>query len=120
MPATLMEQFKSYLLSRRLIDEKKAGFYLYWVTRFYAFCKKHPKDPITTEDIERYLKHLSKSKEEWQVKQAAEAIQLYQLFKDGKEITQNKEKLQVSDQWKLIADAMHKVLRLMHRSYRTE
>jgi len=115
-----MEQFKSYLLSRRLTDEKKAGFYLSWVTRFYKSCNKNPEDSVTEEEIERYLKQLSKNHEEWQVKQASEAIQLYQLYKDRKDLAQNKENMHPSAQWKSVAEEMHKVLRLMHRSYRTE
>ena len=66
-----MEQFKSYLLSSPFINEKKAGFYLYWVTHFYAYCNKRLGYLIAEEDIERYLKHISKSRKEWQVKQAA-------------------------------------------------
>jgi len=115
-----MEKFKSYLISSKLTDEKKAGFYVSWVTRFYRFCNKTPEAVITMEDIERYLKLLSKSREEWQVKQAAEAIHLYQFFKDRNNIAQGKENLEISAQWKSVAEEMKKILRLMHRSYRTE
>jgi len=120
MTSSLLEQFKSYLLSRRLIDEKKAGFYLSWVTLFYEFCDKDPEDSITEEDIERYLKHLSRSREEWQVNQAFEAINLYQFYKDRENTVHIKEGLAVSAQWKSVSESMHKILRLMHRSYRTE
>ena len=72
-----MEKFKSFLLNRRITNEKKADFYILWVSLFYDFSKKNPEDRIKTEDIERYLKHLSKSREEWQVKQASEAIRLF-------------------------------------------
>jgi len=115
-----MEQFKSYLLSRSLTDEKKAGFYLSWVTRFYKFCNKNPADSITTEDIELYLKHLSKSREEWQVEQASEAIRLFQYYKNRKNTAHSKTGLEASAQWKSVAEEMQKMLRFMHRSYRTE
>ena len=115
-----MEQFKTYLLSRNLTDEKKAGFYLSWVTRLYEFCNKKPEDTVTTEEAERYLKYLSKSKEDWQVKQASEAINLYQYFKTRKNPTQHKDSPAVDVQWKSVAEEMRKILRLMHRSYRTE
>ena len=115
-----MEQFKSYLLSKNLTDEKKVGFYLSWVTRFNEFCNKKPEDSITEEEIERYLKHLSKSREEWQVRQASEAINLYQFFKNRKNTEHSKAGLEESAQWKSVAEEMHKILRLLHRSYRTE
>ena len=78
-----MDKCKSFLLSRRITNEKNADFYIFWVSLSYDFCKKHPEDRIKTEDIERYLKHLSKSREEWQVKQASEAIRLYDFFRNG-------------------------------------
>ncbi len=120
MTAAIMEHFESYLLSKRLTDEKKAGFYLSWVSRFHAFSKKQLTDSISIEDIERYLKHLSKSREEWQVKQASEAIRLFQFYKDRKNTTHSKTGLEASAQWKSAVDEMQKILRLMHRSYRTE
>jgi len=75
-----MEQFKNYLISSKLTDEKKAGFYINWITRFYKSCKKDPEEPVTPEDIESFLNHLSKNHEEWQVKQASLAIQLHQYY----------------------------------------
>jgi integron integrase len=115
-----MEQFKSYLLSKHLTDEKRAGFYISWVTRFHDFCKKKPEDPVTSEEMERYFKLLSRNREDWQVKQAAEAVHLYQFYKDQKKVVQGAETLAVNTQWKLVAEEMQKLLRLMHRSYRTE
>jgi len=115
-----MEQFKSYLISSKLADEKKAGFYVSWVTSFYRYCNRSLDDSITTEDIERYLKRLSKNREDWQVKQASEAIKLFLFFKDRGKALQGKETLESSDQWKSAAEEMKKILGLMHRSYRTE
>jgi hypothetical protein len=76
-----MEGFKSYLLSRHVPDEKKAGFYLYWVSRFYGHCNKSPGDRVESEDIDRYLKFLAKRREDWQFKKASEAIELYLFFR---------------------------------------
>jgi len=84
-----MEGFKSYLLSRHLSNEKQAGFYLYWVSQFYSHCNKSPGDRVESEDIERYLKFLAKRREDWQVKQASEAIELYLFFRRKKQATQN-------------------------------
>src|SRR4030042_2355653 len=115
-----MEQFKSYLITSKLTDEKGAGFYLSWVNHFYKFCNKNPKDSVTQEEIERFLKYLSRNREDWQVKQASEAIQLYQYYKERKKTEKIKESLELNAQWKLIAESMHNILRSMHRSYRTE
>ena len=87
-----MEGFKSYLLSRHVPNEKQAGFYLYWVSRFYIHCNKSPGDRVESEDIEQYLKFLAKRREDWQVKQASEAIELYLFFKRKKQPIRAKRK----------------------------
>jgi integron integrase len=115
-----MEQFKFYLITSKLTDEKKGGFYVSWVNHFYKFCNKNPEDSVTQEEIEHFLKYLSRNREDWQVKQASEAIQLYQYHKERKKTEKSKGGLELNAQWKLIAESMHKILRLMHRSYRTE
>lgn len=115
-----MEQFKAYLISSKLTDEKRAGFYINWITRFYKSCKKDPEDPVIKEDMDSFLNHLSKTREEWQVKQASLAIQLHQYYKERKKAEKTKECLELNAQWKSVPEDMRKVLRLMHRSYRTE
>ena len=115
-----MDQFRSYLISTALTDEKKAGFYVSWVSSLYVYYKKRPSDTVTAEEIDRYLKHLSRSREDWQVNQASEAINLYQYFKERGNKTLIKESMGVHTQWKAVGKEMQKVLRLMHRSYRTE
>ena len=115
-----MEGFKSYLLSRQIIAEKKVGFYLHWVARLYSFCNQQLGSEFLSADIDRFLKHLSKEKEQWQVKQASEAIQLYIFYQNRKNSRKGIEGHEIKGQWKSVAEEMVKMLRLRHRSYRTE
>lgn len=115
-----MEGFKSYLLSGHVPDEKRAGFYLYWVNQFYGHCNKSPGDRVESEDINRYLKSLTRRREDWQVKQASEAIELYLFFRRKKQATRNGKLPHVNEQWKSVVDDMKKMLRLKHLSFRTE
>jgi integron integrase len=115
-----MQNFKSYLLAMHIAGPKAVDYYLHWVTRFYRFLNKQPGDTITQQEIDAYLKHLAKSRESWQVDQAAKAISLYQFFNNRKEVGNGDKTIDSRDQWKKAADDMHKILRLMHRSYRTE
>ena len=115
-----MQYFKTHLLSMRITDRKAVDFYIHWVTQCYRFHHKRPADAVSKQEIEAYLKHLSKSRESWQVDQAAEAISLYQFYQ-GRNVTAGFCRNLASDsQWRAVADDMHKVLRLMHRSLRTE
>ena len=74
-----MKRFKNYLLTKRIIPENRVPYYLEWVSKFYAFCDKEPGDDVSTGEVETYLRHLSKFCEEWQVKQAKEAIELFRF-----------------------------------------
>ena len=115
-----MQNFKAYLLSMRITGPKAVDFYIHWVTQYYRFYRKQPTDAVSKPEIEAYLKHLSKSRESWQVDQAAEAISLYQFYQSRNVAASFCRNLASDGQWKAIADDMHKVLRLMHRSLRTE
>jgi len=112
-----MEGFKSYLMSRHISNEKKADFYVRWVAQFYRYSGKIQDDGIAPQDVERYLNHLSKRREDWQVKQAAEAIELY-LRRKSPELGGGN--TNYGDQWKIVTDDMQNMLRLKHRSVRTE
>jgi len=75
-----MQNFKSYLLAMHIAGPKAVDFYLHWVTQFYRFLNKQPRDTVTQQEMDSSLKRLSKSRESWQVDQAAKAISLYQFF----------------------------------------
>jgi len=76
-----LEHFRSYLLSKRIVPEKRLGYYLSWITQFYAFYDKSLCDDVSHEEIDGFLRHLMKSREDWQVSQANEAIRLYIYYK---------------------------------------
>lgn len=115
-----MEDFKSYLFSQRVVRDKKLDYYLSWVTQFYAFCDKRLSDRVSEEEIDGFLKHLTKSREEWQVNQANEAIQLYLYFNRRKHDISGRKDLDSRSQWKAVGQDMVKILRLKHRSLKTE
>ena len=90
------------------------------MSQFYSHCNKSPGDRVESEDIERYLKLLAKRREDWQVKQASEAIELHLFFRRKKQATRNGKLSDVNEQWKSVDDDMKKMLRLKHLSFRTE
>ena len=115
-----MQAFKAYLLSIRVTTPKGVDFYLHWVRQFYRFSGMDIGQPASRDQIEAYLRHLSKKHETWQVEQAATAIKLYQFFEKRQARTTVGNTLGSDAQWKAAADDMRNMLRLMHRSQRTE
>jgi integron integrase len=115
-----MQEFKAYLLAMKITSPKVVDFYLHWVRQFYRFSRMEIGEPSTREAVETYLKYLSKKHEDWQVDQAARAIKLYEFHKSRQERAETNQNIGKDAQWKAAAEDMRKMLRLMHRSHRTE
>jgi integron integrase len=115
-----VEHFKAYLLSKRIVPEKKLAYYVSWITQFYAFCNKNPGDDVSAEEIDGFLMHLMKTREDWQVNQANEAIQLYIYYNRRKHQSKAGADIDSDTQWKAVAQDMVRMLRLKHRSLSTE
>jgi len=111
-----MEDFRTYLLSKRILSENKLVYYLVWINQFYAFCDKIPGDDVSAEEIDGFVKHLMIGREDWQVKQAKEAIQLFIYYTRRKSQTEAKADPQSDTRWQAVAQDMITVLRLTHRA----
>ena len=114
-----MQAFKDYLLARRMTTPKAVDFYLHWVRQFYRFSQKNIGEPVSSDEIDAYLKNLSKKHEQWQVDQAAQAIKLYQFFETRNKSASSRHALGTDAQWRAVADDMRNMLRLKHRSLHT-
>lgn len=114
-----MENFKQYLLSRHIVTEKQLPYYINWVNQFFNFSHKSRNDSLLPDEIDKYIELLNRRKEDWQVQQAREAINIYQLF-----VSRSNRKLRKSNdsvaEWRTVADEMVRMLRLKHRSLNTE
>lgn len=114
--------FKSFLERKQLVSEKKLAYYLYWVSSFGSYCEKQNSLPSDNSKIEPFLHHLAKTREEWQVVQAREALRLYHFYlarAEGEESNVSSAK-DGEQEWQIAALKMREALRLRHRSLRTE
>jgi len=77
-PLPTLPEFQQYLLSRKLVLEKNAPYYAYWVSRYLAFSNRL-ENMDKVEMLQRFLDDLQSRQhmEDWQVQQAREAVQLY-------------------------------------------
>jgi len=112
--------FKSYLENRHIVPEKQRGYYVAWVTRFFSFLKRNPEDPVSKEEVDAFISSLSLKNEEWQVKQAKDAVQLFLYFRKRKYADFKSEEMPENEEWRRAANEMQRMLRLKHRSYATE
>jgi hypothetical protein len=58
---------KSVIMRICYLGVKRLRCYLSWITQFYAFCDKSLCDDVSSEEIDGFLRHLMKSREDWQV-----------------------------------------------------
>lgn len=114
-----IQDFRNYLLGKRIIPESNVVYYQSWVAKFLQFMGIDEIENVTGNDIKRFQQHLGKTYQEWQVNQAREAVRLYLYFIrtiDRKKESHRPEK----KAWKNVVDEMHNVLRLKQRAYSTE
>jgi site-specific recombinase XerD len=71
-------------------------------------------------EIDKFLFQLSKTKQDWQLEQAKDAIRLFQYFKQSSVQQDVAPKPTMKALWKQSMEAMTTSMRLKHLSYRTE
>jgi integron integrase len=115
----MFARFEQFLVSNGSIASKQIPYYVKWVTDCYAVCKSPAEIILPAEQKKQYLDHLENTREEWQVKQAEQALRLYTFFvsRHGQRpvATSDDGKL-----WEQIFDKIVKVMRLKHLSLNTE
>ncbi len=117
----MLLSFKEYLVQKALVREKYLPFYLRWVSECYSFLNESDSQVLNLEQKQNFLKHLSKTHEDWQVKQADNALRLYGYFLSSQQTAAATGGLQdASKEWDSLEVRTRDVLRLKHRSYSTE
>jgi integron integrase len=107
MASDTLLKFQEFLVRKKHIPEKNAPYYSLWVNKFFSFSTSTNEEKFDNI-LKQFLEHLSAQKtEEWQLKQAEEAIRLYfQDFIKGDSAS--------------IFSKLRKAIRLKHYSYATE
>ena len=111
-----MEQFANYLISRSIVPQKQVPYYIGWVNSFFRSLGRTTTDKITFEEVDRFIKALSGKREDWQVRQAEEAIRifLYYLRKNQRPVVSD---CTTEQQWKIVSEEMRNMLRLKQKKH---
>lgn len=120
-----LPEFQQYLLSRKLVPEKNAPYYAYWVSRYLAFSRRL-ENMDKAEMLRRFLDdlHSRQHMEDWQVQQAREAVELYTARFLGENTSGKKTAggTAASDTFDPdgVMAKMREAIRIKHYSYSTE
>lgn len=126
MFAKTLPEFQDFLRSRRVVPEKNVPYYAHWASKFLAFSNSNGDLPQELR-MKHFLSRLERDKkiDEWQVRQAEEALRLYfGHFLEGESSPLypnirregNKSHLNRAD----MLNKMREAIRLRHYSYKTE
>ena len=115
-----LEDFHNYLKEKNFVPERHIPFYVRWISLFLDSSGDVSGQFITEGHVETFIKDFARRHEEWQVKQAKEAIGLYRFYQERKSENSVVKNASVAAAWKYAADEMIKMLRLKQKSYRTE
>jgi integron integrase len=102
------------------IGSKYIPYYIKWVSDCYKFLNESVEGVITSDRRLQFLKHLTKTHEDWQVKQADYALKLYNFFLSREINNKSNESSILSERWKVLEEKTREMLRLKQRSYNTE
>jgi integron integrase len=116
----MMNDFKDFLVSKRVIPEKRVPFYLLWVRRFQESANKRAGEDFSEQEVRTFVKSLEKDHEEWQVKQAREAVDVYRFYLRRLSSGDGPGGKLAAEAWKRVGDELVRMLRLKHRALSTE
>ena len=116
-----LHDFEAYLSDRQLVQKKQLPYFIRWASNYLSFCEKSGVRPDSESQVQAFLLFMAKSKEEWQVKQAREAIRLFlfHLSRTGSDTDGSVALSPPSESWQQTTTQMREALRLRHRSLRT-
>jgi len=123
MSDSLLPDFQQFLVSRKPIASKKIPFYAYWVSKYLYFVRDY-KNLSSEAKINSFLNQLcALDMEDWKIKQAEEAIDLFIEYYNNPENISLPIKISsrnISAGGSAILKRVREMIRLKHYSYSTE
>jgi|SRR6056297_1916083 len=114
-----MEKFSKFLISKDIIPEKQVPDYVGWVKAFLRSRGRDASEKVTAEEIDRYVKNLARRTEDWQVRQAEQALRIFRYYQGRTQAPENSGANAVQ-QWKIVSREMKNMIRLKQLSVKTE
>ena len=112
--------FQDFLEGQRLVSPKRKPYYVNWVVQFLRFIDDSGDPLACREKVRPFLREMAKSREDWQVKQASDAVRLFLYYLSREKGDRLVFGSNCETKWKQTESRLIEVLRLKHRSIRTE
>ncbi len=115
----MLEEFRRFLVAKNMVHKNAVSWYIRWVSGCFEFYNLDFKEALSEKQNQEFLIHFGKNHEDWQVKQAQDALRLFKFFQGSKDFNQNDRK-QLNANWLEIEETASNLLRLKHRALNTE
>lgn len=120
----MLGDFEAYLGQKAGIKDKYISFYVNWVSSCYSYLDQPDNIILTSDQVQGFLNHLARSREDWQIRQAEAALRHYSYHLSseaaGEDADSNPAPAGYQTLWEDIEKKTRDQLRLRHRSYSTE
>ncbi len=115
----MFDAFQKELSADNSINPKHIPHYIRWVRDCYRFFRLPSSERLSTEQTHLYLSHLESSREDWQVRQAGQALSRFDFFLSREHPSSNPVKAD-QDAWSDVLAKTRDVLRVRQLALNTE
>ncbi|HAE40090.1 MAG TPA: integron integrase [Candidatus Riflebacteria bacterium] len=115
----MLEDFQRFLVEKKSVHEKAVPWYLRWVSSCFEFSNLDYAETLSDKQSQEFFVQFARNHEEWQVRQAKEALRLFKYFQATTDRTGSARR-QSSPEWKALEEDASNLLRLKHRAQNTE
>jgi integron integrase len=120
-----MQSFPDFIREKQQVPERCIPYYPRWVEMYHSWAREPGREDTA---MEAFFSYLDARYEDWQIGQARHALQLYSYYQSSRDAprpdrvpsTPKPCTRQEGQKWNTIEEAVRKLMRLKHLSYRTE
>jgi hypothetical protein len=118
---TILPEFQTFLIDKKLVPESKVSFYAFWVSKFLAFLNKNNSEN-KNNFVPEFIGSLEKDRNvaDWQVRQTREASALYLDHYKGINLLKGLDEKTARNNILSILTLMKDIIRTRHYSYSME
>jgi integron integrase len=115
----MLEGFRKFLVEKKLVHKNAVSWYCRWISSCFESYNLDFREVLSEKQNQEFLIQFGKNHEDWQVKQAQDALRLFKYFQATKDFIPKDQK-QDNVNWLTIEKTASDLLRLKHRALNTE
>lgn len=120
MKESILRDFRLFLETKKLAQPNTLPYLTIWVANCFNSFNLDFSEQLSENQKHDYIKQFSLTHEDWQVKQAEEALRLFQFFQNENCTRESPGSSNQQEKWQSLEEKTKQFLRLKHRAVSTE